>query len=92
LLVRLGKVFCCLETPSSIRIPGTVREIGDRVFCHRHLLIDLSFEEGILKGGFSAFASCHNLKNAAFPVSLIVIEAKAFYGCRRLRRITFAVR
>jgi hypothetical protein len=37
LVVRRGKVFCCLETQSSIRIPGTIREIGDDVFSFKVL-------------------------------------------------------
>jgi hypothetical protein len=41
-------VFSCLQSPSSIRIPGSVREIGDRVFSKFNGLADLSFEEGIL--------------------------------------------
>jgi hypothetical protein len=32
-----------------------------------------------------------DLEKAAFPASLIVIEANAFQFCRQLRQITFAV-
>jgi hypothetical protein len=91
LVVRLGKVFCCLGTPSSIRIPGSVREIGHYAFAYRDSLIDLSFEEGILKIGVSAFRGCYNLEKAALPASLFVIEANAFRNCRNMRQITFAV-
>jgi hypothetical protein len=55
LVVRPGRVFSCLETPSSIRIPGNVREIGDKVFSGLDELEDLSFDEGILKIRISAF-------------------------------------
>jgi hypothetical protein len=91
LVMHLGKVFSCLETPSSIRIPGSVREIGDRAFGGLASLIDLSFEEGILTIADSAFYGCSKLAKAAFPASLIVIEANAFQDCYHLRRIIFAV-
>jgi hypothetical protein len=91
LVMRLGKVFCCLGEPSSIRIPGTVREIGDKVFSENHRLLDLSFEEGILKIGADAFSECCNLKTAAFPASLTTIEERAFHCCSCLGEISFAV-
>jgi hypothetical protein len=90
LVMRLGTVFCCLARPSSIRIPGNVREIGARAFYSENSLIDLSFEEGTERIGSHAFTWCSSLENAAFPASLIVIEANAFCDCDRLRRITFA--
>jgi hypothetical protein len=89
-IVRLGKVYG-RETSSSLRIPGNIHEIGDGVFCLEPQLMDLSFEEGTLKIGVSAFHHCSTLEKAAFPASLIVIEATAFQLCDRLRRITFAV-
>jgi hypothetical protein len=91
LMVRLGKGFSQLGTPSSIRIPGTVREIGDTAFCGLNSLIDLSFEERTVRIGVSAFSGCSKLNKAAFPASLIVIEANVFGNCRNMRQITFAV-
>jgi hypothetical protein len=90
-VMRLTKVLSCLGSPSHIRIPGSVREICDRVLCDRNLLMDLGFEEGLLKVGVSAFERCSRLKKADFPASLIVIEANAFLGCTGLGQITFAV-
>jgi hypothetical protein len=89
---RQGKVFCCFgKLVASLRIPSTVREIGARAFSSQYSLIDLSFDEGILKVGVSAFRSCSKLQKAAFPASLIEIEANAFGGCDQLQEITFAV-
>jgi hypothetical protein len=90
LVVRLGRVFRYLGTPSSIRIPGSVHEIGDRAFDGLDKVEDLSFDEGILKIGTHAFAHCFNLEKAAFPASLIVIEADAFEKCDCFYQITFA--
>jgi hypothetical protein len=91
LLVRLGKVFSWLGTPSSIRIPGSVQEIGAGVFFKLDSLTDLSFEEGQARIGVSAFNLCFSLKKTAFPASLIGIEANAFRFSGRLRQIKFAI-
>jgi hypothetical protein len=91
LVIHLGKVVGCFETPSSIRIPGRVREIVDYAFFRTNSLIDLSFEEGTMRIGTTAFTWCFGLKKAAFPASLIVIEARAFQECDQLCEITFAV-
>jgi hypothetical protein len=79
-----------LQSPSSIRIPGNVREIGENAFSDLTSVIDLSFEEGTVRIGVSAFSECFQLKNAAFPASLIAIDTHSFQGCSGLCRITFA--
>jgi hypothetical protein len=89
-VVRLGTVFGCLGTPSSLRIPGSVREIGDSALSQLHSLVDLSFEEGTLRIGVSAFSRCFELERAVFPASLAAIEADAFRDCRVLCQIAFA--
>jgi hypothetical protein len=91
LVMRQGKVFCSLRVRSSMKIPGSVREIGDRVFSAIYRLRDLSFEEGILKVGVSALGGFLKLEKVAFPASLIVIEANAFQDCHSLLQITFAL-
>jgi hypothetical protein len=90
LMMRLGKVFRCWNTTSSIRIPGNVREIEDEAFFLAAGLVHLSFEEGTVRIGASAFTQCWSLETAAFPASLTAIEARAFVTCSRLRQITFA--
>jgi hypothetical protein len=91
LVVLLGTVCCRLRTPSSVRIPGNVREIGYKAFSHADSLSELSFEEGVLKVGVSAFSKCWLLKKVAFPASLLEIDANAFQGCVNVGQITFAV-
>jgi hypothetical protein len=91
LLVRLGKVFYCWVSPPSLRIPDSVREIGDGASDGVSTIKDLSFEEGTVRIGVSAFLCCRKLEKAAFPASLTVIDAEAFCGCVNLRQITFAV-
>jgi hypothetical protein len=60
------------------------------VFKGCYPIIDLSFEEGTVRIGVSAFSRCPRLAKAAFPASLTVIEANAFWDCKSLSQITFA--
>jgi hypothetical protein len=84
-------LFCCRGDPSRIRIPGSVREIADNALSGLGSLTELSFEEGTVKVGVSAFRWCRNLHTVSFPASLTVIEAEAFSNCSRLRQPTLAV-
>jgi hypothetical protein len=90
LVVRLGKVFCCLGERESIRISASVREIGDEAFSGKTSLRGLSFEEGTLRIGVFAFAECCNLRKAAFPASLISIEACAGSQLQYIRSEAFS--
>jgi hypothetical protein len=86
----LGKVFGCLETPSSIKLPESVYEIGDEAFTDLDSLIDLSFESVTVRIGVSAFRGCFKLQNAVFPTSLIIIETMLFsiaVSCIRSRSL-----
>jgi hypothetical protein len=88
LVMRLGKLLCCLAIPLSIRIQGSVREIQDKAFCHDERIIglcDLSFEKGTVRIGVSAFSGRTRLVKAAFPASLLAIEAKALHNSRHFR-------
>jgi hypothetical protein len=91
LLMRLGTVLSFFGSPSTLRIPGTVREIGDEAFSHLSYPRDLIFEEGTVYIRRSAFYRCSRLKTVAFPASLRAIEASAFDECVALRYITFPV-
>jgi hypothetical protein len=58
LLVHVGTLFCLLETPSSIRIPGSVREIGERAFAGRvFLCFQWVFQPE--ESSFSSITHCH---------------------------------
>jgi hypothetical protein len=89
LFTHFQRVVRCLEKPTSVVIPSTVREIGEKAFECVSSLVDLSFEEGVERIKSWAFALCPALKSVAFPVSLMVIDESAFDGCG-LRQVTFA--
>jgi hypothetical protein len=66
-----------------------VREIGDSAFAHLASLVELSFAEGIHRIGTGAFEWCKGLQIINFPLSLKVIEERAFCGCSKLLHLTF---
>jgi hypothetical protein len=90
LLFHGKTILHCFGSPSKITIPSTVREIGDAAFSYLHSVVDLSFEEGVVRIGARAFQSCTQLQTLTFPASLEVIEKSAFFSCLHLRHFTFA--
>jgi hypothetical protein len=71
--------------------PVTIIRIVERAFSAEFVLKDLSFEDGVSKIGVAAFMACFHVEKAAFPASLVVLEAQALQNCNKLREITFAV-
>jgi hypothetical protein len=89
IFVHLTSLLCCFGSPRSIRIPATVRRIGNNAVGGVNSLADLTFEEGVAYIGEMAFFACP-ISKVAFPASLEVIDKMAFHGCGRLREIAFA--
>jgi hypothetical protein len=86
----MGTILRCFGEPSSIRIPGSAREIGDESFSAVSSLVDLSFEEGVERIGIRAFWNCSLLKIICLPASLLVIDESAFDRCGNLSEVTSA--
>jgi hypothetical protein len=89
--VRRGTVVRCFET-RSIRIPVTVREIGDSAFCGVVSLEELNFDEGVERIGIMAFSNCSRIGKVSFPALLAMIDRLAFWYCDGLREVLFAAR
>jgi hypothetical protein len=87
--MHLGEIVCCFGQPNHLRIPSTVREIGENAFEHVNSLVNLRFEEGVERIKSYAFSNCSGLKRIVFPASLVVIEERAFLLCG-LREVKFA--
>jgi hypothetical protein len=90
LFIHLGTIVRCFADPASIRIPGSVREIGDSAFSHLFSLVALSFEEGVERIGVRAFCDSSQIQGVDFPASLKVIAESACANCSWMREITFA--
>ncbi len=51
--------------------------------------IDLAENGSLTVIGHSAFAACTSLKSVAIPSSVKVLDGSVFFGCRKLRTLTF---
>jgi hypothetical protein len=90
LFTHFQTVVRCLERPTSVVIPSTVREIGESAFAYIKSLVDLRFEEGVERINYAAFSGCSGLKAVAFPASLVAIDKWGFGRCFGLCEVTFA--
>jgi hypothetical protein len=90
LLIRLGKIVRCFDSPPKIIISFTPREIGEHAFSSVESLSDFSLWEGLVHIGMVAFQCCGGLKTLTFPASLEVIGEAAFCDCSCLLPLKLA--
>ena len=78
-----NEAFADCKWLTSIVIPGTVKEIGDRAFQNCFSLESIQFEEGsqLEKIGSHAFKNCSKLSKIVLPKRLKSFSASIFSGC-----------
>ena len=76
----------------SITIPKQITTIVDSAFEYNTSLQKVIFEEGsdlcIIMS--MAFENCRSLESIELPASLVQLDSRAFYGCEKLKDITFS--
>eukprot|EP00571_Detonula_confervacea_P007130 CAMPEP_0172325076 /NCGR_PEP_ID=MMETSP1058-20130122/53089_1 /TAXON_ID=83371 /ORGANISM="Detonula confervacea, Strain CCMP 353" /LENGTH=628 /DNA_ID=CAMNT_0013041527 /DNA_START=19 /DNA_END=1905 /DNA_ORIENTATION=+ len=70
-----------------IKIPSSVRVIGESAFAYCSKLVGVELPEGLHVIRQWAFRSCWSLKKITLPSSIRVVSFGAFHGCRRLNEI-----
>ena len=73
---------------TSVHIPGSVTEIGERAFAWHSCLVEAVMEEGVEKIGKEAFEKCSSLKKVTLPSSLKEIGYGAFNDCTSLESVS----
>lgn len=73
----------------SVKLPNSLKKIGNDAFSHCTKLTDIQFGNGLECIGKNAFASCRGLEEIVLPDSLRVIESLAFADCSKLKNIVF---
>lgn len=71
----------------SVRLPSTLKTIGDSAFINCTELIEIEIPEGVTEIGENAFCKCESLKTVKLPDSLTIIETAAFEDCTSLKSI-----
>ena len=70
-----------------VKIPGSVRDIGDCAFCQCIELKEIVIPEGVTRIGDSSFFGCSNIKRIYIPSTVTLIEETAFGSCGSLIEI-----
>ena len=66
---------------TSVSLPSTIREIGERAFAYCRELSEINIPESLLTIGKEAFKSCKQLKEIVIPDSVLTIGESAFSSC-----------
>jgi hypothetical protein len=81
--------FDSCESLKNVKIPSTVKEIGNEAFYGCNNLTDVEFADisGVNKIGESAFSYCASLKSFDIPTSVKALKNSVFRGCEALETI-----
>ena len=88
--VRGDIVGCFAQCSSltSINIPNSVTNIGDRAFSDCSSLTSVTIGNSVTSIGDGAFAGCSSLTSVTIPNSVTSIGSGAFYHCSSLTSVT----
>lgn len=82
-------VFGGCELLESVKIPGSVKEIGPRAFKDCTSLASVTFAKGVEFSNY-AFSGCTALKSITIPEGGADIDGGVFDGCTALASVTLA--
>ncbi len=74
---------------TSVTIPSSVTEIGERAFYDCDSLAFVELGGGVTYIGEEAFADCDGLTELTIPSNVKTLGSKAFGGCTALKTVTF---
>ncbi len=69
---------------TSVKIPGSVRAIGEYAFTKCEMLTIISIPDSVTEIGYSAFSNCTELKSVIIGSGATKIASTAFYYCSKL--------
>ena len=73
----------------TVKLPSTVREIGEYAFAHKTSLKAIHFPDGLQTIRRSAFDGCISLTEIILPDSITEIGFRAFEGCSSVTKVVF---
>ncbi len=84
----LESALICSYFLTSIKIPDSIKRIGDYAFhrCYEHLK-DIVLPKSLLSIGEHAFDGCSSLESITIPNNISEISNSCFYGCDNLSNV-----
>ena len=81
----------CTNNPTieNIRIPGSIKKIGNVAFSNCPNLKSVTIEEGVLSLGMCCFGGCRELTEVILPDSLEIVDNFVFARCTALEEVAF---
>ena len=87
-VTSIGSAFSYCSTLTSVKIPKSVTNIGNKAFYYCHSLTSLTIPNNVTKIGEEAFFNCYELTSLTIGNSVTDIGAYAFYNCNKLTSIS----
>lgn len=87
-VTEIGKNFAMMKPIISVRMPDTVRTVGDHAFDFCYALERVQLSAGLLTIEDHAFRGCDMLGSIELPEGLTTIGPDAFSGCTALKEIS----
>ena len=72
----------------SVKLPLTLKTIGDFAFYHCYSLTNVTIPNSVTEIGFHTFSVCSRLTSITIPDNVTSIGDSAFFGCSRLISVT----
>ncbi|MGF7010667.1 hypothetical protein M2146_001191 [Lachnospiraceae bacterium PF1-22] len=82
-----GFSYSAKQTVQSIKLPSTLKYIGDFAFYECSHLKKVELPKGLIRIGGNAFSNCHNLKSISIPRTVTSIGQYAFKGCKNIQNV-----
>lgn len=85
---RLGEASCRADGLTGIRLPQSLREIGESAFLWDTELMSIAIPEGVVRIGRTALGQCDKLKEVVLPETATDLAGNIFYSCDNLSKMT----
>jgi len=85
--VHIGEYAFYDSKVKSVKIPDSVRTIGDSAFCYCDSIVSIVIPDGVTEIGKQTFSYCRSLKSISLPGTVKKIGKAAFGGCKSLENV-----
>jgi hypothetical protein len=89
-VTRIGQSAFASSSIKAIKIPDTVKYIGDDAFYYCEKLQSVTLSDGLKTISPYVFSHCSQLKKIKIPASVTEISGVSFFSCGNLKEVTFA--